>query len=199
MSTPSVRVAIVSSQPLIHAGLSRMVTGSPHLVEAVRNASGVVDADAVLYDTTDLPRPDFELDYLACLPHAALVAVVPPDRPRLNGHALARGAAAVVSYAVTARGLSDAVQHATQAHRRRDRAITSVAYPEGLSRREVQVLTRVALARSNGQIAAELHLSGNSIKTYIRTAYRKIGVDSRSKAALWTIQRYEVDAETVPS
>ena len=54
--------------------------------------------------------------------------------------------------------------------------------PEGLlSGREAQILERICRGMSNDEIAAELYLSINSVKTYIRTAYRKIGVTRRPR------------------
>ncbi len=38
---------------------------------------------------------------------------------------------------------------------------------------------------SNQEIADRSYLSINSVKTYIRTAYRKIGVTRRSQAVVW--------------
>jgi NarL family two-component system response regulator LiaR len=52
----------------------------------------------------------------------------------------------------------------------------------GLSPREVDVLHLIACGLSNQEIADSLYLSINSVKTYIRTAYRKIDVTRRSQA-----------------
>ena len=41
---------------------------------------------------------------------------------------------------------------------------------------------------SNGQIVGELYISINSVKTYVRTAYRKMGVVRRSQAVSWGVQ-----------
>lgn len=41
---------------------------------------------------------------------------------------------------------------------------------------------------TNQEIAEKLHLSINSIKTYIRTTSRKIGATSRQQAVTWAIQ-----------
>ena len=49
----------------------------------------------------------------------------------------------------------------------------------GLSPREGSVLGLVVSGLSNQQIADRLYLSINSVKTYIRSAYRKLGVSSR--------------------
>ena len=40
---------------------------------------------------------------------------------------------------------------------------------------------------TNAQIVERTHLSINSIKSYIRSCYRKINVDSRSRAVLWGV------------
>ena len=44
-----------------------------------------------------------------------------------------------------------------------------------------------ATGRSNDEIAQEMRISLNSVKSYIRSAYRKTGVQSRSQAVLWAV------------
>ena len=41
--------------------------------------------------------------------------------------------------------------------------------------------------RHDSREAALTYLSANTIKAYIRTTYRKIGVESRTQAVLWGI------------
>lgn len=57
--------------------------------------------------------------------------------------------------------------------------------PAGLSARELEVLGLIAQGCTNQEIAQRLFLSINSIKTYIRTAYRKIGITRRAQAVRW--------------
>ncbi|RYB92108.1 response regulator transcription factor [Nocardioides oleivorans] len=57
----------------------------------------------------------------------------------------------------------------------------------GLTERESDVLTLIAAGLSNHEIAARCHLSINSVKSYIRGAYRVIDVDSRTRAVLWAM------------
>lgn len=54
-----------------------------------------------------------------------------------------------------------------------------------LSERERQVVALIAVGASNDEIAAQLFLGLNTVKTYIRTAYRKIGVTRRAQAVIW--------------
>lgn len=53
---------------------------------------------------------------------------------------------------------------------------------EPLNVRERTVLRLLAAARSNKQIATELHLSPNTVKWYIQGLYGKLGVGSRMQA-----------------
>ena len=57
-----------------------------------------------------------------------------------------------------------------------------------LTQRETEVLSMIATGRANREIADETNLSINSVKSYIRGAYAKIEVSSRSQAVLWAIQ-----------
>ncbi len=56
---------------------------------------------------------------------------------------------------------------------------------EELTEREAEVLSLISSGLSNAEIADQLRLSLNSVKSYIRTGYRKIDVDSRTKAVIW--------------
>jgi len=57
-----------------------------------------------------------------------------------------------------------------------------------LSARETQILELIVRGLSNQEIADASYLSINSVKTYIRTAYRKMGVTRRSQAVVWALQ-----------
>jgi len=59
---------------------------------------------------------------------------------------------------------------------------------DGLTRREGEVIALIASGLSNQEIAERSHVSINSIKSYIRSAYRKMGVASRSQAVLWGVE-----------
>lgn len=48
-----------------------------------------------------------------------------------------------------------------------------------LTARELEVLGRLQQRRSNGQIARELHVSIETVRTHVRHIYRKLGVHSR--------------------
>jgi ATP/maltotriose-dependent transcriptional regulator MalT len=64
-----------------------------------------------------------------------------------------------------------------------------------LSHREREIITLISQGYNNLQIATELFIYVNTVKTDIRSAYRTIGVTSRSAAAVWESQNRKRLAE----
>ena len=58
---------------------------------------------------------------------------------------------------------------------------------EGLSDRASEILALITQGKSNAEVAAQTYLSPNTVKSYIRTIYRKIEVGSRTQAVLWDV------------
>lgn len=59
---------------------------------------------------------------------------------------------------------------------------------EGLSLREAEVISLITQGFTNWEIATRSYISMNSLKSYIRSAYRKMGVERRSQAVRWGIE-----------
>ena len=53
-----------------------------------------------------------------------------------------------------------------------------------LSKREKEILKLVAKGRTNGEIAEMLHLSANTVHTYVKRCFEKLDVSDRVSAAL---------------
>ena len=115
-------------------------------------------------------------------------------RPDLETLALERGAAAVIPLSISAEQLTDVILAAIGGHLKdipTVRSLDNSTFPgeaAGLSRRESEVLALIVQGRSNQDIADECFLSINSVKTYIRSAYRKAGVSHRARAVVWALQ-----------
>ena len=58
----------------------------------------------------------------------------------------------------------------------------------GLTPRETHVVALIAAGAPNKKIARQLGLSMNTVKSHIRTAYRAMGVTSRTPAVLWAVE-----------
>lgn len=57
-----------------------------------------------------------------------------------------------------------------------------------LTPREGQIISLVSAGLTNRQIADRSYLSVNSVKTYISSAYRKMGISRRTQAIVWGVQ-----------
>jgi DNA-binding NarL/FixJ family response regulator len=180
-----------------------VVTGLRHILESQFGSSlfmtvGPVDGepDVILYDVISLHAGDAsELDRLRQQTGSVVIAVSYDGlRPDLEALALARGATAVIPLSISAEQLAKVIRAAVEGHLDNVptvRVHDDSTYPGkegGLSHRESEVLALIVQGRSNQEIADECYLSINSVKTYIRSAYRKIGVSHRAQAVVWAMQ-----------
>src|SRR2546426_8146224 len=62
-----------------------------------------------------------------------------------------------------------------------------------LSEREQEILKLVATGASNKQIAQQLVISPNTVKVHLRNIFGKIGVATRTEAALYAIRTGQVE------
>lgn len=63
--------------------------------------------------------------------------------------------------------------------------------PAGLTRRELEITTHLAMGASNQQIADKLFLSEHTVKTHIYNIYRKINVKNRVQALNWIRETFQ--------
>ena len=64
------------------------------------------------------------------------------------------------------------------------------SYPDGLTAREVEVLSLVAQGLSNAEIAERLIISLLTVKAHMRSLYNKLGISSRSAATRYAIEHH---------
>ncbi len=66
--------------------------------------------------------------------------------------------------------------------------IQAPQHPEALTKRETDVLRLLAQGQSNKEIAQRLSLVEETVKTHVRHILSKLGVQSRTQAALYAIR-----------
>ena len=200
-SDPVITVALVDDYDVVLLGMARMLDGYRDRVRVVEiDANEAVDevVDIVLYDS--FAQPESDQDEVAVLvgnPRAHRVVVYTWNfHPDLVDSALRQGARGYLSKTLTARELVEALEavHAGEVvvsdPAPRARSAPGLDWPgriEGLTDREAEVLALITQGRSNAEVAALTYLSPNTVKSYIRTIYRKIDVASRTQAVLWGV------------
>ncbi len=77
-------------------------------------------------------------------------------------------------------------------------AACSLATRFGLTDREADVLALLVHGRRNGEIAAGLDISRNTVKTHLRAVFRKLGVETRAQAVAAALGRQGHRASAAP-
>lgn len=119
------------------------------------------------------------------LPEIAILLVVPgvPVAAQAVRRALSIGADGVVLERDLDRTLTAAVLALASGQIAVPRAAHCVLERPQLSYREKQVLTLAISGHTNAEISARLYLAQSTVKSHLRSAYRRLGVTSRREAA----------------
>jgi len=80
------------------------------------------------------------------------------------------------------------VQLSPQAAARLMREVRTPENPQALTERETDVLSLLANGKANKEIALQLHISETTVKTHVSNILTKLGVPSRTQAALYAVQ-----------
>jgi DNA-binding NarL/FixJ family response regulator len=80
------------------------------------------------------------------------------------------------------------VQLAPEAAAKLMREVRAPESPEALTQRETEVLKLLALGMANKQIARDLFVEEKTVKTHVSSILRKLGVKSRTQAALHAVR-----------
>ncbi len=80
------------------------------------------------------------------------------------------------------------VQLSPQAAARLMREVRTPASPETLTEREREVLLLLARGQSNKEIAHSLQIGEKTVKTHVSNILAKLGVPSRTQAALYAVR-----------
>jgi DNA-binding NarL/FixJ family response regulator len=205
MPPPSPRgpitVALVDDYDVVVKGVANML--DPYrdrvVVAELDSTMPVRDTvDIVLYDSFAQPESDHEeIAVLVANPRAHRVVVYTWNfHPDLVESARRQGADGYLSKTLPARELVAALEavHAGQEviseAAPRARTAPGLDWPgrgEGLTDREAEILALITQGKSNADVARLTYLSPNTVKSYIRTIYRKLGVASRTQAVLWGV------------
>jgi DNA-binding NarL/FixJ family response regulator len=65
--------------------------------------------------------------------------------------------------------------------------------PDGLTRREAEVLSLIAAGRSNAEIARDLFISQTTVKTHINNIFAKTGLRDRAQAVAYAFRHHLAD------
>jgi DNA-binding NarL/FixJ family response regulator len=194
-----ITVCLVSGHPIVVAGIRTLLAEIPGPVRfACVPDPG--DAEVVIYDAFNLTLAGNhadELNQIVATHPGRVLALSRLLQPALTARALAAGAVAPVSIGADAEELAALIEAAATgaiaidaelAQQELERLTTHLRANVGLTARERTVLALIAAGHSNSQIAAELYITINTVKTIVRNTYSRLGVHTRVQAVAWAIE-----------
>jgi NarL family two-component system response regulator LiaR len=196
-----IRLALVNDYEVVVRGLQSMLRhyrDDFDIVELDANTEVAEPVDIALFDVFAQSQGDGDdVDRLLANPVVRQVVVYAWNvTPAMARRAMEHGVSGYVSKTLPAHELVKALRtvHAGgkvvsgDVHKRGVIAGDWPGREEGLTAREAEVIALITQGLSNSDIAEHSSLSINSVKSYIRSAYRKIGVTSRTNAVLWGVE-----------
>jgi DNA-binding NarL/FixJ family response regulator len=214
-----IRVLIVDDHAVVRRGLLAFLDTEPDL-EVVGLAGGGEEAlaqlrhldgparlpDVVLMDLRMEPMDGIEATRRIRADHAdvEVVALTSFGETARVQAALEAGASGYLLKDADADNVTAAIRAAHRGDLQLDPAVarrlmtsmrpeTSRSSLKELTARERDVLRLLASGRANKEIAAELALSERTTRTHVSSILRKLGLNSRTQAALWAVREGLVD------
>ncbi len=195
------RIAILNDYEIVVKGLAQMFepfSDRVVVVEIAANKPALEPSDIALYDTfSQTQEIASEVDEVLRETNARKLVIYSWNvHPELVKASLRKGAAGYLAKRLPADELVEALErvHAGEVVVTEE-PIEAMAdngdWPgrkQGLTTRESEIIALITQGLSNQQIADRAFLSINSVKSYIRSSYRKMTVTSRSQAVLWGIE-----------
>ena len=201
----SIRILIVEDDPMMQLGLEQSLSAQSQYTIVGQAEDGYLGVEAALRLKPDvvvmdigLPRKDgiaATQEIKAALPDVRVVMLTSHTTETEIIAALSSGADAYCVKGASIDRLLSAIAAAIEGATYLDpqiarRVIEHLKPPVPtdnigqLSQRELEVLKLMVEGKSNPEIAAELYLSTNTVKTHVRGIMNKLSVDDRVQAAV---------------
>jgi DNA-binding NarL/FixJ family response regulator len=196
-SVRPVRLAIVNDYELVVRGTAALLAPYADRVRVVELASlepVVGRVDVLLYDTFGQLQGDrADLAGLTRSGGSRVVVFSWNLEPALVARAVESGAAGYIAKSVSAEELVGLIErvHTGEVVTPGPGASVGEGFGRwpgqevGLSSRESEILGLITRGLSNEEILERAFISKNTLKTHVRSIYRKLGVTRRAQAVVW--------------
>jgi DNA-binding NarL/FixJ family response regulator len=193
-----IRVALVNDYMIVLEGLRALLRASEPEIQVIEidiRKGPRRGVDVTLLDTYgELESLGHRVRSLgADSTNGAIVVFSFSDRPQAVRRALRAGAQGFISKAVPRQQIIAGIKSAAHGdrmvltqrsqHAQIDEALRWPGRESGLTERESEILSLLPMGMTNREIASNLYVSENTIKTQLRSLYSKLGVRNRAQGA----------------
>ncbi len=185
-----IALAVAEFEDIVSLGLRRLIEGDPHLrlvavdVPATKMEQTLAESapDIAILNVAALSRPADLRALHSGFPDVRLMVLADNPSAAECRQLIGFGATVCLSKSTRARDLLQAIDLASrglQVMPSTDAQGCETTDAAQLTPREADVLELLQGGRSNAEIAAELHVGVETVRTHARNIYRKLGVSTR--------------------
>lgn len=202
-----IRVLLVEDHPVVRAGLEDLLSGTDDIEVCGSAEDGSVAVERVAEERPDVVLMDISMPVMNGVeatrrireadPEARVVILTSFSDQEGILEAIDAGASGYLLKDAAPAELFDGIRAAAAGESPLAASAASALLqarqagdgPEELTAREREVLALLGGGLPNKLIARRLEISEKTVKTHLTSVYRRIGVDSRTEAALWARER----------
>lgn len=213
--SPSTRVLVIDPHPIVRVGLDAVLRSDPRIEVAGLCDCGLAALELCRAESPHLVITEVHLPGMSGIdvcrtlkqghPRVEVLILTSDDRDDTVFEAIRAGATGYILKDITPENFLRAVHslmrgqtmiHPTIARRMLNRlsfisqdAERKIFFGDGLTEREAEILAEVARGATNKEIAKKLFISESTVKSRLRTIFRKIDVRDRTEAASYAAQK----------
>ena len=198
-----IRILIIENQTLVRRGIKAVLGGQADLEIAGEAASGAEGIELfrrlrpdVMVLSLHLPDScaiDTLDDYFATDPRARIIVLAETTGDAEISKALKKGALGFICKDVSEIELTKAIRTVATGKRYIPNEIAQILSEnfgqEELTPTETRILNAIVAGKANKEIAYDLNVTENTVKTHVKNVFEKLGVSDRTSAATLAIKR----------
>ena len=202
-SDSAIQILVVDDHPLLREGIAALINGQTDMKLVAEASNGHEALARYRLHRPDVTLMDLQMPIMTGIetiiairdesPHARIIVLTTYGGDVQVVRALKAGARGYVLKGHVHKALLDTIRAVHAGHKRICSEVAAEladhAGEEGLSAREIAVVRLIAFGNANKEIAAQLGISDETVKSHVTNILEKLGANGRTQAVTTALRR----------